>query len=75
LLLNGNTIASFTCSYPTVCDQPDITTFTPPKLAKDGAVLSYDFTCAGDPADPTGTCANPGFNATATFYYELATAQ
>ena len=73
LQLNGKTIASFTCAQSASPCQNDVQVQLNNKFAKVGATLAYDSTCVGDTADPTGTCANPGYNATATFYYEPAT--
>ncbi|HEY5519084.1 MAG TPA: hypothetical protein VIK08_00350 [Candidatus Limnocylindrales bacterium] len=73
LLLNGKTIASFTCAQSGTPCQNDVQVQLNQKLAKVGASVSYDSTCVGDTADPAGTCANPGYNATATFHYEPAT--
>jgi len=70
-VLNGKVIASYTCGPPAPCANDVQVTFSPSKLAKVGAVVSYDFTCDGDPVDPTA-CTTPGFNATATFYFEPA---
>ena len=72
LLENSKAIANFSCDPPAPCAN-DVQVQLNQKLARFGAVISYSSTCTGDPADPTGTCADPGYNATATFYYELAT--
>jgi len=72
LQLNGKTIATFDCSPPAPC-QNDVQVQLNMKLAKDGASVAYDSTCTGDPSTPDDECTTVGYNATATFYYELAT--
>jgi hypothetical protein len=71
LLLNGKSIAAFTCDPPNPCPGDNVVA-VPTKLAKDGAVLSWG---TKNCVDATGTaCTDPAdLKATITVGYEVAT--
>jgi hypothetical protein len=75
LLLNGKSIADFSCTNPpTPCAGDNPIAISATKLARPGAVLSWSSTGC---VDSTGTpCTDPNqFMATIEVFYELATPQ
>jgi len=75
LAVDGNAIARFTCRPHDICADPVTRTYAVPRLADDGAVLSYVTDCTGDPDVPGDECAAPdAFRATIEVFYEPAPA-
>ena len=73
LAIDGNAIARFTCRPHDICSEPVTRSYAIPRLARDGAVLSYVAVCTGDPDTTADECAIPdAFRATIQVFYEPA---